>query len=74
MVLPPSPIAPFATIFFDERGDAHCEFFDLRGQLSAQEWQTRTELAGCNRLVDYYGMTDLIYKPSPRASPAPTTF
>ena len=38
------------------------EFASLRGQVSAQEWQTRTELAACYRLVDYYGMTDLIYK------------
>jgi len=37
------------------------EFASLRGQVSAQKWQTRTELAARYRLVDYYDMTDLIY-------------
>jgi ribulose-5-phosphate 4-epimerase/fuculose-1-phosphate aldolase len=36
-------------------------FSSLRGQVSEQEWQTRVELAACYRLVDLYGMTDLIY-------------
>ena len=36
------------------------EFASLGGQVSAQRWQTRTDLAACYRLVDYYGMTDLI--------------
>jgi len=34
------------------------EFASLRGQVSAQEWQTRTDLAAGYRLVDYHGMTD----------------
>jgi ribulose-5-phosphate 4-epimerase/fuculose-1-phosphate aldolase len=37
------------------------DFESMRGQVSAQEWQTRLDLAACYRLVDIYGMTDLIY-------------
>src|SRR5947207_13637022 len=37
------------------------DFKSLRGQVSAQEWQARVDLAACYRLVDIYGMTDLIY-------------
>src|SRR5436309_15207414 len=33
----------------------------IRGQVTATEWQARVELAACYRLVDRYGMTDLIY-------------
>ena len=33
----------------------------VRDAVSAAEWQTRVELAACYRLVDLYGMTDLIY-------------
>ena len=29
--------------------------------MSAEEWQARVDLAACYRLVDKYGMTDLIY-------------
>jgi ribulose-5-phosphate 4-epimerase/fuculose-1-phosphate aldolase len=29
--------------------------------ISEAEWQTRVDLAACYRLVDHYGMTDLIY-------------
>ena len=29
--------------------------------VSPDEWQARVDLAACYRLVDYYGMTDLIY-------------
>jgi len=36
-------------------------FPSLKGQVTEQEWQTRVELAACYRLVDLYGMTDLIY-------------
>jgi hypothetical protein len=32
----------------------------LRGQVSAEEWRTRVDLAACYRLVDIYGMTDLL--------------
>jgi ribulose-5-phosphate 4-epimerase/fuculose-1-phosphate aldolase len=37
------------------------EFKSLRGEVSPAEWQTRLDLAACYRLVDRYGMTDLIY-------------
>lgn len=32
-----------------------------REQCSAAEWETRVELAACYRLLDHFGMTDLIY-------------
>ena len=37
------------------------DFKSIRGEVSAQEWQTRVDLAACYRLVDKYGMSDLIY-------------
>jgi ribulose-5-phosphate 4-epimerase/fuculose-1-phosphate aldolase len=37
------------------------EFPSIKDQVSAQEWQARLDLAACYRLVDAYGMTDLIY-------------
>ena len=37
------------------------DFRSLRDEVSAEEWQTRVELAACYRLVDKFGMTDLIY-------------
>src|SRR3982075_1814716 len=37
------------------------DFKSLREEVSAPEWQTRLDLAACYRLVDKYGMTDLIY-------------
>ena len=37
------------------------DFKSIRNGVSAQEWQTRLDLAACYRLVDAYGMTDLIY-------------
>ncbi len=33
----------------------------IRDQVSPEEWQARCDLAACYRLVDAYGMTDLIY-------------
>ncbi|NKC33434.1 class II aldolase/adducin family protein [Falsiroseomonas selenitidurans] len=33
----------------------------IRDEVSAEEWKARCELAACYRLVDAYGMTDLIY-------------
>ena len=33
----------------------------IRGEVSAEEWQARVELAACYRLIDLYGMSDLIY-------------
>ena len=37
------------------------DFASVRGQVSDAEWQTRVALAACYRLVDAYGMSDLIY-------------
>jgi ribulose-5-phosphate 4-epimerase/fuculose-1-phosphate aldolase len=37
------------------------DFKSIRDQVSPEEWQARVELAACYRLVDVYGMTDLIY-------------
>ena len=39
----------------------HTDFKSLRDEVSAEEWQARLDLAACYRLVDTYGMTDLIY-------------
>ena len=33
----------------------------VRARVSVEEWQVRTDLAACYRLVARYGMTDLIY-------------
>jgi ribulose-5-phosphate 4-epimerase/fuculose-1-phosphate aldolase len=37
------------------------DFPSIKGKVSAEEWQARLELAAGYRLVDKYGMTDLIY-------------
>ena len=37
------------------------DFKSIRGEVSPEEWQARVDLAACYRLVDKYGMTDLIY-------------
>lgn len=37
------------------------QFKSVKNSVSEEEWQTRVELAACYRLVDLYGMTDLIY-------------
>jgi ribulose-5-phosphate 4-epimerase/fuculose-1-phosphate aldolase len=37
------------------------DFKSIRDEVSPREWQTRLDLAACYRLVDTYGMTDLIY-------------
>lgn len=36
-------------------------FESVRDSVSPAEWQTRVDLAACYRLMDCYGMTDLIY-------------
>jgi ribulose-5-phosphate 4-epimerase/fuculose-1-phosphate aldolase len=33
---------------------------DLKSKVSPEEWQARVDLAACYRLMDVYGMTDLI--------------
>ena len=37
------------------------DFKSIRNEVSAQESQARLDLAACYRLVDTYGVTDLIY-------------
>ena len=37
------------------------EWPSIRDQVSPDEWQARLDLAACYRLLDLYGMTDLIY-------------
>src|SRR4029078_13468534 len=37
------------------------DFRSIRDDVSAQEWAGRVRLAACYRLVDHYGMSDLIY-------------
>ena len=52
---------------FNPRQGSEChELFDtdfksIKDEVSPEEWQARVELAACYRLVDQYGMTDLIY-------------
>ena len=52
------------------------ELFDRfqvdRNDVSAQEWQARLDLAACYRLVDQYGMTDLIYNHITARIPGPS--
>jgi ribulose-5-phosphate 4-epimerase/fuculose-1-phosphate aldolase len=36
-------------------------FKSVKDSVSPEEWQTRVDLAACYRLMDLYGMTDLIY-------------
>jgi ribulose-5-phosphate 4-epimerase/fuculose-1-phosphate aldolase len=36
-------------------------FRSIREEVSPPEWQARVDLAACYRLIDRYGMTDLIY-------------
>lgn len=37
------------------------DFQTIRGEVGEAEWQARVELAACYRLVDVFGMSDLIY-------------
>ena len=37
------------------------DFPNLKGRVSDEEWQARVQLAACYRLMDHFGMTDLIY-------------
>ncbi|MFZ0848532.1 MAG: class II aldolase, partial [Hyphomicrobiaceae bacterium] len=41
----------------------------LREIVSAEEWQTRIDLAACYRLVALYGMTDLVFNHIPARVP-----
>ena len=37
------------------------DFKSVRDAVSPEEWAARVELAACYRLIDKFGMTDLIY-------------
>ncbi|HEY4252897.1 MAG TPA: class II aldolase/adducin family protein [Roseomonas sp.] len=37
------------------------EWPSIRDQVSAEEWQARLDLAACYRLIDAFGMADMIY-------------
>ena len=39
---------------------------DLKDKVSAQEWQTRIELAACYRLLVLHGWDDLCVRADPR--------
>src|SRR4029077_3034510 len=41
--------------------DYTTDFKSIRGQVSAEEWQARVDLAACYPLVGKYGMTHLLY-------------
>ena len=49
------------------------QFESVRDHVSPEEWETRVNLAACYRLIDKFGMTDLIYNHITRASRAPRT-
>jgi len=46
-------------------------FRSIREEVSREEWQTRVDLAACYRLVDRYGMTDMIYNHITARVPGP---
>jgi ribulose-5-phosphate 4-epimerase/fuculose-1-phosphate aldolase len=46
-------------------------FRSIRDEVSPEEWQTRLDLAACYRLVDRYGMTDMIYNHITARVPGP---
>jgi ribulose-5-phosphate 4-epimerase/fuculose-1-phosphate aldolase len=47
------------------------DFKSIRNEVSPAEWQARVDLAACYRLVDTYGMTDLIYNHITARIPGP---
>ena len=42
-------------------GKFSTQFEPLKGKISPEEWEARVTLAACYRLMDKYGMTDMIY-------------
>src|SRR5262244_207892 len=72
----PALCCPASTLAASKHGlsmNYPTDFKSMRAEVSAEEWQARVDLAACYRLVDKYGMTDLIYNQAPRASPAART-
>jgi ribulose-5-phosphate 4-epimerase/fuculose-1-phosphate aldolase len=51
--------------------NANASFRSIREEVSPEEWQTRVDLAACYRLVDRYGMTDMIYNHITARVPGP---
>ncbi len=51
--------------------NAMASFRSIRAEVSPEEWQTRVDLAACYRLVDRYGMTDMIYNHITARVPGP---
>lgn len=43
------------------RGKFSTDFEPLKGKVSPEEWEARVTLAACYRLMDKFGMTDMIY-------------
>jgi ribulose-5-phosphate 4-epimerase/fuculose-1-phosphate aldolase len=50
---------------------ANASFRSIRSEVSPEEWQARVDLAACYRLVDRYGMTDMIYNHITARVPGP---
>jgi ribulose-5-phosphate 4-epimerase/fuculose-1-phosphate aldolase len=51
--------------------NSKASFRSIREEVSDEEWQTRVDLAACYRLVDRYGMTDMIYNHITARVPGP---
>jgi ribulose-5-phosphate 4-epimerase/fuculose-1-phosphate aldolase len=51
--------------------NTNASFRSIREEVSPEEWQTRVDLAACYRLVDHYGMTDMIYNHITARVPGP---
>jgi ribulose-5-phosphate 4-epimerase/fuculose-1-phosphate aldolase len=51
--------------------NTNASFRSIREEVSSEEWQTRVDLAACYRLVDRYGMTDMIYNHITARVPGP---
>lgn len=47
------------------------DFENLQGKVSPEEWDTRVALAACYRLMDKFGMTDMIYNHITARIPGP---
>src|ERR1041384_6863766 len=56
-----SQIAELSAPCSGESMNYSTDFTSVRGSVSTEEWKTRCDLAACYRLMDSYGMTDLIY-------------
>jgi ribulose-5-phosphate 4-epimerase/fuculose-1-phosphate aldolase len=51
--------------------NSNASFRSIRDEVHTDEWQARVDLAACYRLVDHYGMTDLIYNHITARVPGP---